>query len=246
MNVKLSWRLFRFGIHTLKGLLICGLVFPFIDQQHRSKRIQYWSQQLLRMCGVHAECRQPLPDTHVTSTGLIVANHISWLDIFVLNSIQPCRFIAKEEVRHWPVVGWLVALAGTLFISRERKKDLKRVFRHILHHLQLGERVAFFPQGTSSAHDALTPFKASLFETAIIAHVDIHPYAIGYVDSSGAHQRAAEYIGETTFMQSVIRVLSSQDLIAQVQALPIIAVNQSNRRELAQAAHEAIAKALTA
>ncbi len=231
-----------------------------MDQYHRGKRIQHWSQQLLRICDVRVESRQPPHDTPVTSThvtsshgpsgnftstGLIVANHISWLDIFVLNSLQPCRFIAKDEVRHWPVVGWLVALAGTLFIARERKKDLKRVFRHILHHLQLGERVAFFPQGTSSAQATLSPFKASLFETAIIAQVDIHPYAIRYVDSSGAHQSAAEYIGETTFMQSVMRVLSSNDLIAHVQALPSIAVNNSNRRELAQTAQEVISKALT-
>jgi 1-acyl-sn-glycerol-3-phosphate acyltransferase len=247
MNLQLSWRLARFGVHTLKGLFICGVVFPFINIERRGQHIQIWSQQLLRICRLEIKHTAPIhhaAPTH-THSALIVANHISWLDIFVMNSLQPCRFIAKADVRGWPVVGWLVALSGTLFIARERKSDLKRVFEPILRHLHAGERVAFFPEGTSSSQGQLASFKTSLFEAAIMAKVDIQPYAIRYIDHAGALHGAAEYIGETTFLQSMLRILANKHMIADVQTLPRISSHNLERRELAQSAQDAISQALS-
>ena len=230
-------------LHLLYGLAVCALVFPWLAAQQREDRVRRWSRQLLGICGVTVELA---PGAAALEHAMIVANHVSWLDIFVINSLLPCRFVAKAEIRAWPVLGWLAAQAGTVFIARGNRRDLRHIFKGLVASLQAGQRVAFFPEGTTAAQGQLLPFHANLFEAAIDARVLVQPYARCYLDAGGGHAKAVEFLGETTFAESMVAILSGPPLRARLQCLAPIAAEGAHRRELAQTAQEAVAAALSA
>src|SRR5690606_36823074 len=95
----------------------------------------------------------------------------SWLDIFVIHAMHPCRFVAKAEIRGWPLIGWLCEQAGTIFIARGRLRDVRKIYEGAVRSLREGEHVAFFPEGTVSLQGSLLPFHANLFEAANEAQV---------------------------------------------------------------------------
>src|SRR5690606_21315559 len=116
---------------------------------------------------LHVRTRHSAAADAPPARALFVANHISWLDIFVINAMQPSHFVAKSEIRDWPVLGWLCAKAGTVFIARGRLRDVRRIYQGLVERLQVGEPVAFFPEGATSSQGSLQPFHANLFEAAI-------------------------------------------------------------------------------
>ncbi|RYE92968.1 MAG: 1-acyl-sn-glycerol-3-phosphate acyltransferase, partial [Oxalobacteraceae bacterium] len=200
MTIQLGWRLARLVFHLLRGLATCALVFPWAGARLRERLVRGWSARLLAICRVRVEhMAGAAPLTHA----LIVSNHISWLDIFVINALHPCRFVAKAEIRAWPVLGWLVAQAGTVFIARGNRRDLRHIFKGLVDALGQGQRVAFFPEGTTASQGQLLPFHANLLEAAIDARVPVQPYALAYVDVHGGWHAAVDYTGETTFVDSI-------------------------------------------
>ncbi len=235
-------RVARLVVHLLYGMLVCAVIFPWIGTERRNGHIRRWSRQLLRMCNVTVEMApggsEPL------AHAMIVANHVSWLDIFVIDALYPCRFVAKAEIRSWPLAGWLVDKAGTVFIARGNRRDLRHIFKGLVHSLQAGERVAFFPEGTTAAQGSLLPFHANLFEAAIDAQVMVQPFALSYVDDAGKLHPSVDFIGEMTFAQSVVAILGGKPVRARLQCLPAMPAAGAHRRELAQAAHDAVAGAL--
>lgn len=239
--MRLAWRLARLVLHLLQGLATCALVFPWAGSTLRERLIRRWSARLLGICRVRVEREdgvQPLPHA------LIVSNHISWLDIFVINSVHPCRFVAKAEIRAWPVLGWLVAQAGTVFIARGNRRDLRHIFKGLVDALGQNQRVAFFPEGTTASQGQLLPFHANLFEAAIDARAVVQPVALAYLDFEGGWHPAVDYVGETTFVDSILRILGGPPMTARLQCLAPIPTEGAHRRELARAAQQAIAGAL--
>lgn len=233
-------RLLRVLLHLVQGLVICALVFPLAGPAMRERRIRNWSRKLLAICRVRLVVRGAVSD----SPALIVCNHISWLDIFAVNTCRPCRFVAKSDIRDWPLLGWLCDRAGTIFIARGRQRDVRRIFQGLVQSIHAGERVAFFPEGTTSLQGTVLPFHANLFEAAIDADVPVQPYALRYLDRSGRPHPAVDYVGETTFVQSMMIILQHRDITAELLVLPAMPSNGAHRRELAAAAHDAIAGAL--
>jgi 1-acyl-sn-glycerol-3-phosphate acyltransferase len=152
--------------------------------------------------------------------------------------------VAKAEIRAWPVLGWLVAQAGTVFIARGSRRDLRHIFKGLVDALAQHQRVAFFPEGTTASQGSLLPFHANLFEAAIDAKVPVQPVALAYVDRAGGWHPAVDYTGETTFVDSVLHIIGGEPVIARVGCLAPIEGAGAHRRELAKAAHEAIAGAL--
>ena len=175
---------------------------------------------------------------------LLVANHISWLDILAINAVHPVRFVSKADVRHWPVLGWMVACGGTLFIERERKRDALRVVHQVAEALGAGERVAVFPEGTTSEGHTVLPFHANLLQAAIATTTPVQPIALRYSDSRHAVSPAAAYVGETTLWQSVLMALRADRLRVRVQVLPPMGTRQLERRALAEHLREQIVAAL--
>jgi 1-acyl-sn-glycerol-3-phosphate acyltransferase len=239
LNIKLAVRLLRVSFHLVFGLAICALVFPWAGAARRDESIRRWSRHLLGICGVSLETQG-----EALAHALVVANHVSWLDIFVINSLHPCRFVAKSEIRAWPVLGWLVAQAGTVFIARGNRRDLRHAFKGLVRSLEQGERVAFFPEGTTAAQGVLMPFHANLFEAAIDAGVMVQPYALQYLDAKGALHPTVDFTGDITFAASTVAILSGAAVRARLVCLPAFDARGAHRRELAADAAKAVAAAL--
>lgn len=233
----------RLALHLAVGLAKAALLFPWLDAAGRDRRIQRWSQQLVRICGLTLQMDNALQN-QPESPALIICNHISWLDIFVINTIHPCRFVAKSDIRDWPLIGWLCDKSGTIFIARGRQRDVRRIYAGLVKSIHAGERVAFFPEGTTASQGTVLPFHANLFEAAIEAEVPVQPYAIRYVDAQGRLHTAADFVGEMSFLDSVIAIMQSRGMRAELIRLPAIDTRDAHRRELATAAREQIAAAL--
>lgn len=239
----IAFKLLRLGVHLFAGLSTCALIFPLLDAAGRERRVRDWSARLLKLCGVHITVNR-VADEMVAHSVMIVANHVSWLDIFVINSQQPCRFVAKSDIRDWPLIGWLCARTGTIFIARGRQRDVRRIYEGLVGSIRVGERIAFFPEGTTSAQGALLPFHANLFEAAIDAEVPVQPYALRYLDHAGNLHPAANFIGDMTFAQSVMAVLKSGGMTTELTILPVMESGGAHRRELAGKARLSIGTAL--
>lgn len=230
-------------LHLLRGLATCAFVFPLASEAYRQHCIRAWSMRLLSILRIRIQLNpdgMQLPP----QAALIVANHISWLDIFVINALQPCRFVAKADIRHWPVLGWLCEKSGTIFIARGKQREVRRVYQGLVTSLQAGQRIAFFPEGTTAAQGNLLPFHANLFEAAIEARVPVQPCALRYLDGSGELHRAADFIGDATFVDSLIAILGSSPMLAEITPLPRIFADAAHRRELSMQARASIAAAL--
>ena len=169
---------------------------------------------------------------------------MSWLDILAIDAVQPVRFVSKADVRAWPLLGWLVACGGTLFIERERKRDAVRVVHLMAEALKAGEKVAVFPEGTTSDGQALLPFHANLLQAAIATEVPVQAVALRFSDASGPVSSAAAFIGDQTLAQSLWAVLNAERMVAQVTLLPPQGSRHLDRRALAAKLEQEIGEAL--
>lgn len=201
-----------------------------------------WCQRLLRLLRVEARVHGTLDGG--SGNLLIVANHVSWLDIFVLNAFQPARFVAKAELAQWPLIGRMIRDAGTIFIERARKTDTHRAGRQTADVLAGGEVVVVFPEGTTSDGSVVLKFHGSLLQPIVEAEGHVLPVAIRYQDPLGERSLATEYVGDTTFMQSFWRICGERRLAVDLQATPRLHAMATHRRELARAAENAIRTAL--
>jgi len=235
------WRVARLVLHVLHGMAVMALRFPSLDAAGRQARIQWWSAGLLRAVGVGLQVRgTPRP-----GATLLVANHVSWLDIAALHSAVPqARFVSKADVRRWPLLGWLVAGAGTLFIERERKRDALRVVHAMADALRAGETVAVFPEGTTGPGPALLPFHANLLQAAIATATPIQPAVLRFADVQQRFSPAVQFVGETTLLQSLWRVATARGLVAHVDLLPPQGSAHADRRALAEHLHQRMAERL--
>jgi 1-acyl-sn-glycerol-3-phosphate acyltransferase len=241
VKIRLAWRLVRIVVHLCEGLATCALVFPWASPRLRQRMTRGWSRRLLTLCRVRVEQAAGAP---ALEHALVVANHVSWLDIFVINAINPCRFVAKAEIRAWPVMGWLAAGAGTIFIARGNRRELRHVFKGLVDVLQAGQRVALFPEGTTGVQGQVLPFHANLFEAAVDAGVQVQPYALAYVGADGGYHASIDYVGETSFVDSMFRILQGPPVTARLACLAPLEGQGAHRRELAAAAQAAVQAAV--
>ena len=238
-----SLRAARTFAHVLRGLATTTFVFPFVSAERRRALTQRWSVRLLRVLRV--ECRVAGPLALREGNLLLVANHVSWLDIFVLNALHPVRFVAKADIARWPVAGRLVRGAGTLFIERARRRDTHRVNRIVADALAGGDVVAVFPEGTTSYGDGVLPFKSSLLQPIVDAAGHLQPLALRYRGHDGAHTTAPSYVGDDPFIASFWRVCGEARLVVEVVPLAPIEAAGRHRRMLARDAEAAIRGVLT-
>ncbi|HMO48870.1 MAG TPA: lysophospholipid acyltransferase family protein [Rubrivivax sp.] len=228
--LRAAWRLARMLLHLLHGIAVMALRFPALDAAGRQQRIQGWSAKLLRLAGLQLRVSgAPRP-----GATLLVANHVSWLDIAAIHAVAPqARFVSKAEVLRWPLLGWLIRGAGTLFIERERKRDALRVLHQVAAALQAGDTVAVFPEGTTGDGAALLPFHANLLQSAIATGTPVQCVALRYSDAAQRFSPAAQFLGQTTLLQSVWRVLGASALQVHVELLPPQGARHADRRALA-------------
>lgn len=227
-------KLLRLASHLLAGILTILLLFPRLDSTERARRLNRWAERMLAILHIRVVTRGDAP--RLSEGGaLLVANHVSWLDIHVLHSLLPARFISKAEVRGWPIIGWLAEQVGTVFLVREKKSDAMRVNQVMAQHLRDGDLLALFPEGTTSDGREVLPFYPSLFQPAVEARARIWPARIRYLDGEGQPSDAAPYHGGMTLMESLWRVARQDRIVAEVEFLPLIPYQEGlGRRDLAR------------
>jgi 1-acyl-sn-glycerol-3-phosphate acyltransferase len=227
------------SVHLAEGLATTALVFPWIEPHTRRALIRRWSHRLLRILRIEARLHGVALD-RPSGGFVIVANHVSWLDIFVLNAWQPSRFVAKAELARWPLIGWLIAGVGTLFIDRSNRRHAHDINRHAADALARGDVVAVFPEAATSDGRNVLHFHGSLLQPIVDFEGHVQPIAIRYRTAAGEHSEAPSYVGDTTFIRSLWRIVSEPMLVVELHLAPPVPARGAHRRAIARAAEEAI------
>ncbi|HWI81425.1 lysophospholipid acyltransferase family protein [Ramlibacter sp.] len=213
-SLRAAWRLWRAVLHALGGLATILLLFPRMTDAAREARVQTWSLRMLALLGVRLEVRGAPPSNGPV---LLVANHISWLDILVMHAARYCRFVSKADVKRWPVIGSLATGGGTIYIERESRRDAMRVVHAMADSLKRGEVVAVFPEGTTGDGIELLPFHGNLIQAAIAARAPAQPVGLCFLDARTRRlSHSPSYVGDETLLGSVWRTLSGRGLVAVV------------------------------
>ena len=236
--LRAVWRLLRAIVHAFVGWLTILLVFPRWSQQQRNAHVQVWSLRMLRILGIPLQVRGRPP---LQGPVLLVANHISWLDILVMHAARHCRFVSKADVKHWPLIGTLATGGGTLYIEREKRRDAMRGVHHMAESLHAGEIVGVFPEGTTGDGRELLPFHGNLIQAAISADVPVQPVALRFIDrASGLDSDGPLYLGDDTLLSSLWRTLAGPPFVAHVRFGEQETAQGRDRRRWAQDLRETV------
>ena len=214
-------------------------LFRICGDRRRLLLKQTWSAAILDALGIELEADL----THAVPGALLVANHISWVDIFVINAALPSAFVSKEEVRRWPVIGWLAARNDTVFLRRGSRGHARIINEQIAGILAQGKHVAVFPEGTTSDGRCLLHFHAALLQPALAAGRPVLPVALSYWELDGQRSLAPRYDGDISLGQCTRTILQRRRLIARLVTTPLRGTADEDRRIVAAQAREAIALA---
>jgi 1-acyl-sn-glycerol-3-phosphate acyltransferase len=247
-HLRALFRLSRTALHLAGGMLIVALIYPLIKHDARLTLKERWSRQLLTVLGVTLKVgagdtvNNPIA---AYPAGLLVANHISFLDIFIINAWAPAAFVAKEDVSRWPLLGWLSRHTDTIFMQRGSRRAAHATRDCLVDQLLAGRLVAVFPEGTTSNGLTVQSFHSALFQSAIDAGVPVMPVALRYVDAQTQQpSHTADFVGDMTLASCLWSIATSTGLIAQLEPLPALASDGLDRRHLAAHAHHAVAHRL--
>ena len=231
------------------GMLLAGipvaLLSPVLPTRERQTLISGWARATVRAFGVRLVVKGRLPRRRA----LLVANHVSWLDILAVLAVAPTRMVAKREVRSWPVLGLLAAAAGTVFVDRSRPLALPTTVGRVADALRAGRSVAVFPEGTtwcagSNATDCRPGggFRPATFQAAIDTGSPVVPLRLSYrCAATGSTTTIAAFLGADTLLRSVARVVAARELVVSVTiAAALHPARDADRRLLARAAESAV------
>jgi len=213
-SVRAVIRLLRVVLHLVSGLLTIWWYFPRLTLEQKEMRVQHWARGMLSRLAIDIEVRGNVP-TH--GPMLLVANHISWLDILVMHSACACRFISKSDIRKWPMIGGMASAAGTLFIERASRRDAMRVVHTMAECLGESQVLAIFPEGTTGDGTHVLPFHGNLIQAAIVTQAPVQPVGLRFIDATTLQNSIAPcYIGDETLVTSLWRTASTDNLRAVV------------------------------
>jgi 1-acyl-sn-glycerol-3-phosphate acyltransferase len=240
-RIRAVGRVVRTALHALHGLGIVLLRFPALGLAARQQRVRWWSAKLLQVLGIELRADGRL---HAGAT-LIVANHVSWLDIAAVHAVVPhARFVSKADVKRWPLLNRLIDGAGTLYIERERSRDALRVVHQMADALRRGDTVAVFPEGTTSDGSGLLPFHANLLQAAVSSGAAVQPLALRFSDATSHVSLAVTFLDDTTLAGSLWKIACGDGLAVCVRLLSPRFAPHPDRRTLAARLRADIAAAL--
>ena len=236
------FRAIRLIFHIISGLAQSA-IYPRLSQPAQKNMSKNWSVGLLSILSIRLRLSGTLPDAKDQPV-MLVANHVSWLDVYSLITVCPSRFVAKSEIRGWPFLGWLSRNVGTLFIERKKITDIVRINQDISNALTTGDLVAIFPEGTTSDGTTVKKFHASLLQSAVEVEASLYPVAIRYYDTSGALSKAPAYVN-VSLLESLGLILKQPWI--EVELIFSGPVNSSgkNRQELARITQQVVTNALS-
>lgn len=245
-------RAFLLILLLLAGLLLAAVLLA--DRRGRLSRErlgQWWHRRLLAIFNIRLRVR----GAAIVTPQLTVANHVSWLDIHVLGSLLPTRFISKSEVRDWPVAGALAEAAGTFYLRRGRGRrpaavepctgGSRPLLEKLVPHLRAGGSVTLFPEGTTTDGARVQPFHARLFGAAIESACHVQPVALRYANGHDG-EPVAPFVGEDDLLSHILRLLREPGLDVEVTFCAALSPVDADRDELACAAESAIRRVVEA
>lgn len=234
------FRALRVVLHLAWGLVIASVLFFITPATWHKRMAQRWSQKMLAIFNVEIQCQGVMPNLD-TQGAVIISNHISWLDIWLIYALRPVRFISKADVRDWPVIGWLAHRSGTLFIRRDLRRHTADINRQAAALLAQGDCIGLFPEGTTTDGQSLLPFHSSLFQPAVMHQAPIMLLAIRYHLADGSIDTAPAYHGGLSLLDSFRAVLARRRIQVAVASLGTLDPHGKTRREISIAAQTAIA-----
>lgn len=241
-GVRVPLLLWHLLIHLPLSLIVISPLGERIrigDEHLRHRMIRWWSGGLMRVFGFKVRrFGQPLP-----GSALVVANHMSWLDIELIHSQRAVEFVAKAEISRWPVVGWLARRAGTIYHRRGSTESLASVAQMMTERLRAGAQVGVFPEGGTTDGTRVRVFHARIFQTAVEAEVPVQPVALRYL-LDGEPNLSVPFLDSESFFVNFVRLLGEPSMVAEVHFLEPVLPNGEGRRKLAESARQRIAAAL--
>ena len=245
--LRYLWRVPLLLVHIVLGIGLCSLILSWNQnavmtdgrEPFAHRMIRWWSRWLLRIFGMRSvRVGMPLPDPV-----LFVANHTSWTDIELLHSQRATCFVAKSEIAHWPLVGWMAANGGTIFHRRGSNHSLSAVMQTMVERLRGGRSVGVFPEGGTGYNGVLKVFHARIFQAALDAEVPVQPVALCFT-RNGRRLLDAGFRKDESFVQNIIRLLGGPRMDAEVHFLKPVPASPDARRRMAELSRERIAAAL--
>ena len=225
-------------LELLAAMLILSVLFPRLQRAGRLDQTQRWARRVLAILQVDVQCSGSAPSL---AAGLVVANHVSWLEILVIQSLAPGIFVAKDEVRRWPLFGRVAQGCATIFVRRSSSRSARAMVDSSVAAFQQGYSVVAFPEGTSTDGSDLGVFHANIFEAAIRSETPVQPLTLRYLDArTGLPSQAALFIGETTLLASLKAVMATSSLTTQVHIGARIDPCGHSRKSLANCLHQSI------
>ncbi len=243
MHTFRRWYRFTLAlIHVIWGiLLLLFAVGP--DPEQRTARdwkiINRWMARLCAILGLRIQAHGKPAEAPV----LFVANHISWHDILVMQAFAPTGFIAKREIRDWPVIGWMAYRGNTLFIRRGRRESLFEIKAAMEKRLQENQSIVIFPEGGTSTGEKVLPFRSRLYDPAIDLNIPIQAVALHY-SSPDNHSKDLAFVDDEKFLTHAFRVMGEKQIDITVHFCTPIHPDKQDRRTLAQITHTSVANAL--
>lgn len=241
--MKIAFRKIRIVLHLLHGMWTVATRFSRASAETRTQLTRAWSLKLLRLAGVRLVVHNDA--ARLDEGVLVVSNHVSWIDIYVINAWRPTPFVSKAEIRNWPVVGWLAHKLDTVFIHREKRSDAKRIMHELASRLDSGARMCVFPEGTTSDGRGVLPFHSNLFQAPVSASRPVQPVCLMYEEANGRQSVAPAYIDDVSLGQSLDALLRAGPLTAHVYIGEALAPG-ADRRALAAEAEASVKRALEA
>jgi len=233
--LRVTGRLFWLGGELFLAAFNYGIQRALCPRESLPSMRAAWlrisSRRLLRVLRIETQF-----DGNIPLSGLLVCNHLSYLDILVLAALAPCVFVAKSEVKYWPVFGWFAKLAGTVFVHREQRTQAGHTVKEIETALQTYSLVVLFPEGTSSNGHTVLPFKSSLLEPAAR---QVHPLSAGLIQYALGDGDVGEevcYWKDMTLVPHVINLCSKRAVQASVHFKQLCKGN-ADRKQLARHLH---------
>jgi 1-acyl-sn-glycerol-3-phosphate acyltransferase len=229
-----------------RAFWILWIKFPRLSRDKKLQAIRDWSQSTLTLLGIEVIHDTPLHHIQEANAPLLlVANHVSWVDALIIQTIQPSVFVAKSEVKAWPIVGSIATACGVVFVDRGSPSSARRMVDDVASALHHGYCVAGFPEGTSSEGRAVSLFHANLFEAAINHDIQVQPLAIRYTHpETGALCLKAAFVGDIGFVESLHQVMTSSGIHAKVHAGDLLSPQGHSRRTLAHLSHKSVSSQL--
>ncbi|KGQ70667.1 hypothetical protein A1D23_02650 [Chelonobacter oris] len=232
-SVVVFWRLTLIAYFLMSGVFQMLLLFPRCTAEQKLARIQRWSQQILHVFNIKVNAHNVPPLSQTKST-MFICNHISWLDIFAINAVLPGQFIAKEDVRKWPIIGYLAAQADTVFVSRQRgNAGTQGKVDGVASALRNGAQITLFPEGTSTNGEQVLPFKSSFFQAAIDGDAKVWPVLCFYPAEHGGSNETMAYYGDVSLWRSLKDLAAQKSAVIELTFYQAIDTVGKERRDLA-------------